>query len=80
MSKTDPEREGRLARELRENLRRRKADGAGPLPPPVVEPGLDPDDLARDGPEDSAQPPDEHVPGRDDGDRPRNPAPQLPPD
>ena len=80
MSKSDPEREARLAAELRANLRRRKTDAAGPVPPPAVEPGLDPDDLERDRGEDASPPPGEHVPGRDDENGPRNPATLLPPD
>lgn len=41
--KNDPEREGRLARELRENLRRRKTDAplAGPDDGPVLKSGDD---------------------------------------
>ena len=80
MSKSDPERDARLAAELRANLRRRKTDAAGPMPPPAVEPGLDAHELARDGVEDAAPPAGTHVPGRDEGEGMRNPAPLLPPD
>ena len=77
MTKNDPEREGRLAAELRANLRRRKADAA-PVPPPAVGAGLDADELA--GGTDGAPPEGVHVPGRDDGDALPNPVPLLPPD